>query len=130
MQALGKCWHQHTHAKGNDHEEREDEPRDPDAQGREDGHAEDDDTRRPSTARWCLAPHLVVRDALLVRTEENNAWEATDDNSEDDVEDQDDSCSCCELRLHRVSILKSPTRCQARMRGLGLDDGQSTRRRA
>ena len=99
LQALGKCWHQHTHAEGNDHEERQDEPRDPDAQGGEDSQAKDDEARGPSTARWCLASPMMGRDALLVRTEENNAWEATDDNSEDDVDDQHDSCGCCNLRL-------------------------------
>ena len=41
LQAL-KCWRRHTHAEGNDHEERQDEPRDPDAQGREDSQSEDD----------------------------------------------------------------------------------------
>eukprot|EP01044_Picomonas_judraskeda_P016012 COSAG03_NODE_2780_length_2456_cov_2.935936_2_plen_120_part_00 len=107
MQALGKCWHQHTHAKGNDHEEREDEPRDPDAQGREDGHAEDDDTRRPSTARWVLAPQLVCRDALLVRAAEDNAREARDDDAEDNVEDQGDSCGGSNLRFQFVHMCRT-----------------------
>ena len=97
-----------THTEGDDHKERQDEPRDADSQAREDSHGEDEDTCGPSAACRLLAAQLVWRDALLVCDAEDDAREKSYDYGHEQVEDQQDAGSGCHLCFYLVRISLAP----------------------